>query len=333
MYTSGEVNANIVLWICAATVLVGHLIWRLSSEVFLIDAIFCLRDPPAGRLMALSRMSICCPELEIIDRKHLTEFLGICSVKENPKIQLKKLQAFSLDPLVSLTRSEDSTKLTVTLRPDPPHAEWIMHTYTNIPIRVLKEVFFPETSKLLSNSRGGLRDIIKEFFCGPRKFDFENNEYKSFDEVLTSGHTPMESVGQRIERVMRKYQVVLENGFTMDLSPDDSQRSVPFIAIYEPPVSAIDSVAQLWLATGWEDIKVYFEPQRPTFVSVSEISDFYGIEEGTCMICCDAPITTLLMDCCHCCSCESCANSLRDGRCPICRKDVTEKIVIPIRTS
>jgi hypothetical protein len=332
MYTSGEVNANIVLWVCVATVLVGHLIWRLSSEVFLIDAIFALRHSPAGRLIALSRMSICCPELEIIDQKHLTEFLGIFSVKENPKIQLKKLQAFSLDRSVSLTRSEDSTKLSVTFGPDSPPAEWNVHTYTNIPIRVLKEVFFPETSKPLSNSRGGLREIIKEFFCGPRKFLFQNDEYKSIDEV-TSGHMPMESVGQRIDRVMRKYQVVLETGFTMDLSPDDSQRAVPFIVICEPPVSAIDSVAQVWLATGWEDIKVYFEPKRPTFVSFSEISDFYGIEEGTCMICCDAPITTLLMDCCHCCLCESCANSLRDGRCPICRKDVTEKIVIPIRTS
>lgn len=332
MYTSGEVNANIVLWVCVAAALIGHLLWRLSSEVFLLDAIITLRNAPAGRLIALSRMSICRPELEIIEQKHLTEFLGIFSVKENPKIPLKKLHACTLDPFVHISRSEDLTKLSIVFGPVVPPVDWSVHAYTNIPIRVLKEVFFPETNKPDRNQRGGLREIIVEFFRGPKKFLLEDDQYMSLDEVGSSGLS-LESVDQRIDRLLRKYLVVLDSGFTMDLSPDDSPSAVPFMVILEPPASAIDQVGQIWFATCDDDVKVFFEPKRPAFFPLSEISDFYGIEERTCMICCDAPINTLLIDCCHCCSCEPCANSLRDGRCPICRKDVTEKIIIPIRTS
>lgn len=63
-----------------------------------------------------------------------------------------------------------------------------------------------------------------------------------------------------------------------------------------------------------------------------EEASIFGIDRSEeCVICCDAPINTVLANCCHASTCESCTNSFRDGKCPICRSIFKSKIIIPIR--
>lgn len=84
----------------------------------------------------------------------------------------------------------------------------------------------------------------------------------------------------------------------------------------------------------FENSEFYFSIRStfPTYNAYEE-ANIYGFEDGNfeCMICCDANVNTVLMDCCHASTCETCTNSLRDGKCPICRAIFSAKVLLPVK--
>jgi hypothetical protein len=194
--------------------------------------------------------------------------------------------------------------------------------YTQVPLWVLNEVFTP-TIPLDVNKRSGWRDLVKTLFSYREKFNSDSH-YLSIPEKGT------ESIGARIDRLLIRFRInfVPDRSFDIDSRPDDAEPVVPVLVIASVP--GLDKMTCLGLFTSEESIQIHFDPSREEFMEFTPIADFYGIEDRTCTICCDRAIDTILIDCCHCATCETCANSFRDGRCPICRKSIKEKIIIPI---
>ena len=47
-----------------------------------------------------------------------------------------------------------------------------------------------------------------------------------------------------------------------------------------------------------------------------------------CVICCDLPKAVVLMPCRHLCLCEPCSKNKKVKQCPICRKQISDRISV-----
>lgn len=172
--------------------------------------------------------------------------------------------------------------------------------FVNIPIPVLKTCFIAEQVPKQQES------IWRLVF---------GNHPKTSDGYSLLRDTPSreEKLIERVRRVLAPYKGT-------DMREGDSRTSV--------------SMGNNAFILHLPNQDPYYFPNTATFPKFNcyQETPIYGFEDGIveCMICCDANVSTVLLSCCHASTCESCANSLRDGKCPICRAAFTSKVILPI---
>ena len=316
MLTPGESNAQQVILLSVCLAVVVSLASRVWTEIVALVSLL----TPQNRIVILKNVSSFRSEVFRINFKHLNEYITIFSVKDIPKIPLKQLHA--IDPNSVVTVVNEKVQIDV----EPSRS---IRLYTQVPMLVLKEALLPEEDG--PSDRVGRRptwlDIVTEVL-GIRRAKTVGSSLTGDVYYSIEGRRPLESVGKRFDRLLSRFNVSVREEFEIDSRTDSAHPVVPLVALF--PFENTDGLWSMSLFHGAESLTVFFDPHRSELVAYSMIPAFYGIEEETCTICCDARIDTLLVDCFHCSTCENCANSLRDGRCPICRKSVVEKIIIPL---
>ena len=307
--TPGEVNSQITLWLCLAMGLVARLVLKIAAEVSLMDRLL-----SGQAVSSLNGLSLYADDMRKLEEKHFHEFASIFAANQVPRVPLEKLVISAPFETEVSTISPDS--LHVAVRSDLGLAG--VQVMRNVPIEIARDCFFPDREL---NEKPSWRVCIRNMFSG--KQEAESGYYRFDESAPLPSHG--ESCGMRLDRFLSRFRYPLDVSgvFVVDVREDLDQSSVPVILLRG---------SQLSIITKHEEITTYFRPEAESFSFFSQLPNLYGLERaGECMICCDAPIDTLLMDCCHCCTCEACANSFRDAKCPICRSTVREKIIIPIR--
>lgn len=317
--TGGEWNMQILILSLIGFFSLLNMFRRLWTEISILETLLNSKD----RLVSLKNVACFVSELGAIELKHVNEFITIFSVKDIPKKPLRKYQAVELENVLSHVTRDDCLFVTIG---DTRSLD--IKVYTQVPVWVLNEVLIP-TPPTEEVVRKGWWKVVGEIFSRKRHFDSHRDSYFSIDGARHPD-VSSESVESRIDRLLTrfKFKVELNREFQIDSRKDETEPVVPIVVIACRRDS--HSMTYIELLTSEEVITVHFDRSRRDFSAFSCIPEFYGIEDRICTICCDAPIDTLMIDCCHCATCETCANSLRDGRCPICRKPITEKIIIPI---
>ena len=336
MLTAGEANAQLIVLLVCGGIFVLNFFRRLYIEISCIDSVFSIRESPRGHLVCLRNAASFSDEIESVEIKHLNEFMSIFSVKDIPKIPLRITHAIEIDSRVQSRWSPISG--TVDLSLDLAGVSTVdLHIFSHVPVWVLRELFSRETQPSDSQRyKYSWREIFTEIIFGTRK-TIDRDIYISAEETYSSIHrNTSASVVERMQRLFNRFEITsLQDSLQIDTHQDETDPSIPLIILSRRSYNerGSDDFARLDLILGEETITVFFDPNANSFLPFACIPSFYGIDERTCTICCDANIDTLLIDCAHCALCEGCANSLRDNRCPICRKAFTEKIIIPINVS
>jgi len=334
--TAGDWNAHLSLWIFATGVTVFNFFRRLYYEILLIDTVFSIRESPRGRFVSMKNAAPFRTEILSIEMKHLTELISIFSVKDIPKIPLRKTHAVEIEGVVNHSWSRETETLNIKLAdPMPPQLE--VHSFTQVPMWILHDLFVPESGAetVPSPSKSNWWIFLKEIVLGNRKI-IDNDMYRSAEDSVPTSMASAEIMIQRVHRFLARFELPQDaHVLQLDAHRDEDEFTVPFMTLSRRAndLRGRDDMARLDFFLGEETVTVFFDPYACCFQPFATIPSFYGIDDKTCTICCDANIDTLLIDCCHCAACEACANSLRDNRCPICRNGFTEKLIIPINVS
>lgn len=305
MNSPGQFNCEVLLWLCIAVGLVSRVLINIAAEVPIIDQL--LKHP---RISVLSRLSIFASELKTLESKHFQEFISIFAATQVPKIPLERIHVTACFDVNVSALGQDS--LTVHLS----GSQRDMQMYRNIPLGAVRECFFPDDADKAEKQTW--KGLFVNVFSRPKKVE---EGYYAFGG-LQPGTSQRETCAMRIDRKLSRFRFPTDENIHVDFSVDEDHPSIPLLLI---------SGSQMTWVTG-EGVKtVYYRPDAEKLVFFAELANLYGLERASeCMICCDALVDTILIDCCHCCTCQACANSFRDAKCPICRSTVKEKIIIPL---
>ena len=276
--------------------------------------------------------------LRSLQQKHFNEFISIFSVTEVPKIKLKRL---SVPAAFDVTISGDAAVAVQSVGS--------VKVFRAVPLWVLAECVHPGSVSppLAVNKWTQWKSLLIEIFVPAvlrnhrsSKPPIFTNTYYSIDNTAASvpGTASLVSLAGRLERALHRFKdaSVSGSGMLVISSPPAYDR-VPLILLSAATGSGLFqlSIVHYSESLSLEVSTVYLPSAATEQIVYAAVPSIYGFEENPfpeCMICCERPVNTLLIDCFHSSTCEECTNSFRDGKCPICRKPVMEQITIPVRT-
>ena len=338
--TPGESNVLVAFFACLICIPIFQITRAIFSDIRTVKALF-PSTTERPNYIYLREMSTLTWDLKQLEVKHFYEFSSIFAVSEVPKIRLKRKNVVSEFQI--RVRADGSRQAVASIEPFSED----MLVFKDVPMCALADLFGTAlgdsytVSDVMRRWVRLLREVVVP--CTGLKHSCDDS-YRLVDD--RGIRTPITNI-QRIERALSKFSYRPSSSETLlDLNRSDFYPSlhVPLVVVTVPRAQILDQMCKMSLMYTSESDSIltlsgFFDPFESTQPSLpitllAELDSIYGFEENPapeCMICCESIVNTLLIDCCHASTCENCTNSFRDGKCPICRNSVKEKIIIPVR--
>lgn len=338
--TPGESNVFVAFFACVICIPIFRIARALLTEMRTVEALFpSMTERP--NYIYLREMSTLTWDLKQLEVKHFHEFSSIYAVAEVPRIRLKRKNV--LFECQVRVRADGFRQAVASIE---PFSEDLL-VFKDVPMCALADLFGTALGDTYTVQDVMIRWVVLLREVVAPSTDRKHSCDDSYRLVDDRGiRTPITNI-QRIERALSKFSCRLSSSETLlDLNRSDFDpiAHVPLIVVTNPRALILDQMCKMSLVYTSESDSIltlsgFFDPFESTQPSLpitlfSEVSSIYGFEENPapeCMICCESIVNTILIDCCHASTCEDCTNSFRNGKCPICRNSVKERIIIPVR--